>query len=126
MTTKVSELTLSTSVAGEDLLLIVDNPANTSTIETKKVTVNTFFNALGITSGNNISASISGNNLSISTTSNAQFRKLKFTTFATPANSSYVNSSFTYQAGDMFVDNTYIYVAVSNTQIKRVALSTIS
>ncbi len=126
MTTKVSELTAATSVAGEDLLMVVDNPANTSSIETKRITVNNFFSSLGVTSGNNISANISGNLLSIATTSNGSFTKVKFNTFATPANSSYVNSTFTITTGDMFVDNTYIYVAISNTTIKRVALSAIS
>lgn len=126
MTTKVSELTTATSVAGEDLLMVVDNPANTSSIETKRITVNNFFSSLGVASGNNISANISGNLLSIATTSNGSFTKVKFNTFATPANSSYVNSTFTISTGDMFVDNTYIYVAISNTTIKRVALSAIS
>lgn len=126
MTTKVSELTAALSVAGEDLLLVVDNPANTSSIETKRVTVNALFNSLGIAAGNNITANISGNLLSISTTSNVALTKVRFSSFATPTNSSYVNTTFTYQTGDMFVDNTYIYVAVSNSEIKRVALSAIT
>lgn len=126
MTTKVSELTAALSVAGEDLLLVVDNPANTSSIETKRVTVNNFFSSLGVTSGNNIVANVSGNLLSVSTTSNVAVTKLRFSTFATPSNSSYINATFTFQTGDMFADNNYIYVAVSNTIIKRVELSSIS
>ena len=126
MTTKVSELTAALSVAGEDLLLVVDNPANTSSIETKRVTVNNFFSSLGVTAGNNIVANVSGNLLSVSTTSNVAVTKLRFNTFATPSNSSYINATFTFQTGDMFADNNYIYVAVSNTIIKRVELSSIS
>jgi hypothetical protein len=39
---------------------------------------------------------------------------------ATPANSTVL----TVKAGTMFFDNTYLYVATSNNNIKRVALST--
>jgi len=38
----------------------------------------------------------------------------------TPANS----TSLTVKAGTLFFDNTYLYVATSNNNIKRVALST--
>ena len=33
MATKISELNATTAVTGDDLLLVVDNPANTSAIE---------------------------------------------------------------------------------------------
>ena len=43
MATKISELTNLTTVAGADLVVVVDEVANSSAIETKKVTVNNFF-----------------------------------------------------------------------------------
>ena len=68
MATKISELNATTSVTGDDLLVVVDEVANSSAIETKKVTVNNFYNSLGVTGSNSVSASISGNSLSISLT----------------------------------------------------------
>ena len=190
MATKISELTNLTTVAGADLVVVVDEVANSSAIETKKVTVNNFFNGLGVTTGNGISGSVSGNNLTISGDSplinkievtdtrdtsstvstnavatansstlsftfggsiqgsvsnidgvqtiaidssesiiqNPEFntvrvKKLNFNTVATPANSSYVNSTFEVKGGDAFYDTNFIYVAVSNTEIKKIALS---
>lgn len=202
MATKISELTNLPTAAGSDLLVVVDEVANTSAIETKKITVNNFFGSLGVTTSNTVNASISGNSLSISvhapvinsyvvtdsrvtsqsntapygnvsstvssnvaTTANAhtlkfefggsiqggvtldangvpvinissseailqnpqyntvRVNKLNFIGTATPANSSYVNSTFEVVQGDTFYDADYIYVAVSNTEIKKVALS---
>ena len=201
MATKISELTNLTTVAGADLVVVVDEVANSSAIETKKVTVNNFFNGLGVTTGNGISGSVSGNSLTITAdtpllnkvivtdtrvtsqsntapygntsstvTTNAvstansstisftfggsitgsvtsidgvqtvaidssesiiqnpefntvRVKKLNFNTVATPANSSYVNSTFEVKGGDAFYDTNFIYVAVSNTEIKKIALS---
>lgn len=205
MATKISELNATTSVAGEDLLITVVNPANTSSIESKKITVNNLFGSLGVSGSNGVSASVSGNSITISldvpgtktitvsnekiasqsntapysntvttinSTANAttnaatveynlsgslvgnvalnsngiqvisigtneavlqnpsfntvRVLKLNFTTAATPANSSYVNSSFEYVQGDTFYDADNLYIAVSNTEIKKVALSAIT
>lgn len=202
MATKISELNATTSVTGDDLLVVVDEVANSSAIETKKVSVNNFYNSLGVTGSNSVSASISGNALTISLSapvinkidvtdsrvtsqsntapyantlgtieSNSVFTansstlklsfdgsiqgsvandangvpvitidssediiqnplfntvratKVNFTGAATPANNSYVNSTFEAVTGDMFYDSNYIYVAVSNTEIKRIQLS---
>lgn len=204
MATKISELNATTTVTGDDLLLVVDNPANTSAIESKKVTVNNFFGSLGTSAGNSVSASISGNVLTISldapsikqysvtnqrvasqlanapytntvttinSTANATTNsshlhldvsgsligsvalnangepvltistnesvlqnpsfntvravKVNYTTQATPSNSSYVNSTFSYVQGDTFYDTNNLYIAVSNTEIKKVALSAV-
>lgn len=202
MATKISELNATTSVTGDDLLVVVDEVANSSAIETKKVTVNNFYNSLGVTGSNSVSASISGNSLTISLSapviskidvtdsrvtsqsntapyantlgtidSNSVFtansstlkfsfdgsiqgsvandangvpvitidssediiqnplfnvvraNKINFVGSATPANNSYVNSTFEAVTGDMFYDSNYIYVAISNTEIKRIQLS---
>lgn len=126
MTTKISELTATTTVTGDDLLVVVDNPANSALIETKKVTVNNFFSSLGVSQGNNITANVSGNVISISVNANTSLRKVNFFEFATPSNSSYINATYTFTQGDMFCDTNSIYIAVSNTEIKKVDLSAIS
>mgnify|MGYP000851194078 CR=1 FL=1 len=202
MATKISDLTNLVTVAGSDLLVVVDEVANSAAIETKKVTVNNFFDSLGVTATQSATVTHSGNTLSIGTTgmivntyvftservtsqlnvapysntlstvasnlvttanaSNMNFifggsiqgsiandsegvptititssedilqnpqyntvrvKKLNITGQATPANNSYVNSTFEVVAGDQFYDNNYIYVAVSNTEIKRIAIS---
>ena len=87
---KISELTALTAPAGEDLLVIVDDPTGTSNA-TKKVTVS---NLLG-----NSAANVAIRNV-------------------TPA-----NSTITVQQGTIFYDNTYIYIATSNNNLKRFSLS---
>ena len=87
---KISELTALAGPAGEDLLVIVDDPTGTSNA-TKKVTV----------------ANLLGNS-----TANVAIRNV------TPA-----NSTITVQQGTIFYDNTYIYIATSNNNLKRVSLS---
>ena len=202
MATKISDLTNLVTVAGGDLLVVVDEVANSTSIETKKVTVNNFLDSLGISATQSATVTHSGNTLSIGTSGmivnnyiftdtritsqsnsapysntlstvasnvatsanahnmkfvfggsiqgsiandsdgvptvtitssedilqNPQYNtvrvsKLNISGQATPANNSYVNSTFEVIAGDQFYDNNYIYVAVSNTEIKRIAIS---
>ena len=125
MATKISELNAVTTIAGDDLLLVVDNPSG-SNVETKKVTMNSFVSSIDVLEGTNTAANVSGNRLSIATSSTPSFTKVNFSGFATPANSSYVNSTFTYTQGDMFCDTNSVYIAVSNTEIKKVDLAAIS
>ena len=125
MATKISELNAVTTIAGDDLLLVVDNPSG-SNVETKKVTMNSFVSSIDVLEGTNITANVSGNRLSIATSSAPSFTKVNFSGFATPANSSYVNSTFTIAEGDMFCDTNSVYIAVSNTEIKKVDLSAIT
>jgi len=125
MATKISELNAVTTIAGDDLLLVVDNPSG-SNVETKKVTMNSFVSSIDVLEGTNITANVSGNRISIATSSTPSFTKVNFSGFATPANSSYVNSTFTYTQGDMFCDTNSVYIAVSNTEIKKVDLAAIT
>ena len=123
MATKVSETTEATSVSGDELILIVTSPATNAT--SQHTTVNNFFESITVVNGQNIVANTNGKTISISTSVNPSFDKVKLPTFATPANSSYVNATFTYTKGDVWMDTDYLYAAVSNTEIKRVALSII-
>lgn len=94
--TKVSELTALTNAASEDLLLIVDDPSGVPT--SKKITVGNF---LG-----NVSSNVVFN-------ANVAF---KYST--TPA-----NSTITVSRGTIFYDTNYLYIAVANNTLKRIALS---
>jgi len=125
MATKISELNAVTTIAGDDLLLVVDNPSG-SNVETKRVTMNNFVSSIDVLEGTNITANVSGNRLSIATSSTPSFTKVNFSGFATPANSSYVNTTFSFTEGDMFCDTNSVYIAVSNTEIKKVDLAAIT
>ena len=142
-TKKITELSQANSVANNDLLVIVTNPASLS--ETKKVTVNTFFsnvvatkitttgpvtigNTLNVTSNTVLSGNvyltspvvISGR---ITATANATYsqiltaNQIVIQDKRTPA-----NSTITIDVGTMFYDNTYLYVTVSQNLIKRIPL----
>ena len=97
---KVTQLDALTSLSGDDLFMVVDDPAGTPT--SKKITVTNAFTGMTaiLTAG-----SVSG-------------------TFALKANtpeSSTQDGSF--PAGSIFYDNDFIYVAISPTLIKRAILS---
>jgi len=131
---KVSELTLHTLPASEDLLLIVDDPNGTPA--SKRITLKTLFGSI---TSNTV---INGNTTRVNG-SNAQFtanlnstgittvnqlvianNNLRITTAKTPASNNPVSEFGAGRQGTMFFDTNYLYVAVSNTVIKRVALST--
>lgn len=78
-----------TAPTGDDLLVIVDDPAGSPV--TKRVSVQ---------------------NLLSNSSANVAIRNI------TPA-----NSSITVKAGVMFYDANYLYIAVANNTLKRVALS---
>ena len=93
-TTKVSELTSLTNASSDDLLLIVDDPSGSP--QSKKITVGNLFNV----------------------SSNAAFSANVVFNSNTPA-----NSTISAQQGTIFYDSNYIYIAVANNTLKRVALS---
>lgn len=102
---KISELTALTQPSTDDLLVIVDSPANSAV--TKQVTVQNFLNnsAANVTVAN--AYYLSANNLVVR-------RK------ATPVTSSGTSDL----QGSIWFDENYVYVAVANGTIKRAALST--
>ena len=99
---KITELTSLNSPAGEDLLVIVDDPSGSPI--TKKVTVNSLFA--------NCSA-----NLVISNTATLSANNVIVRRNQTPA-----NSSITVTQGTIFWDSDYMYIAVANNSLKRVSL----
>lgn len=123
---KVSELTSLTLPVGEDLLLVVDDPNGTPV--SKKISLTTLFG--------NISANvvISG---TTTASANVAFTDATYGPRITAdhiivGNATIVSNNATTQfgaagfEGAIMWDTNYLYIAVSDTQIKRVALSVFS
>lgn len=144
---KVSELTSLTAASGDDLLLIVDDPSGTPA--TKSITVNALFAGNAIANGAfanlNVSdtatiatAEITTSNTNVGTfanviaTNTASLQTVKVTgsilqidntTAVTSNSATAVFGSGSLHDGKMFWDENYLYIATSNTTIKRIALS---
>ena len=101
---KISELAASVSPSADDLLVIVDSPASGAV--TKKVTV---ANLLG-----NTTANVTISNTAVLSAKNIVVRRKE-----TPS-----SSATSDQQGSIYFDDNYLYLAISNGAIKRVALST--
>lgn len=143
---KVTQLTALTSPNDEDLLLIVDDPNGTPV--SKSITVKTFLGALpsntSITGNLTVSANGSYTGSNVNFTSNVVVTgkatitqavvasdRLTIKTSKSPSNNNattQLGSPTTDRPhdGTLFWDSNYLYVAVSNTIIKRVALSVFS
>lgn len=134
---KVSELTALTSPIGEDLLLIVDDPSGTPV--SKKVTLNSFFGsvAANTTMSGTLTATanvtVSGSNTTFTSNVNigsSSQLKVDGGVVTLGAKSTITSNNATTQLGSgglqgsIFWDENYLYVATSNTVVKRVALST--
>ena len=91
---KISQYTACTIVKSSDLLIVDSYDSSTNTYITKQATANALFS--------NVSS-------------------LVVTTTITPSNSA---SSHSVANGTIWADTNYIYVKTSNTEVKRVALST--
>lgn len=121
---KISQLTSQTSVAAEDLLLVIDDPNGTPT--SKKMTIKAFLSRLPANTVFTANVTVSGNKTLI--TSNAVFTKsttvntFNITLGSTPASNNATTVGMS--VGQMRFTNTYLYIAVNATTIKRVALGT--
>ncbi len=129
---KVSQLATLSSTTAEDLLYVVDDPNGTPT--SKKMTVKTFFSSVPsntvfnarVTARANVSITCSNTFI----TSNANFLGAGLTRVnnmihvikLNPASNNALTHG--YKIGAMFVSNTFLYVAVNATTLKRVALAT--
>tara|TARA_R110000823_G_scaffold200258_2_gene331257 strand:- start:317 stop:760 length:444 start_codon:yes stop_codon:yes gene_type:complete len=143
---KVTQLTALTSPNDEDLLLIVDDPNGTPV--SKSITVKTFLGALpsntAITGNLTVTANGSFTGSNVNFTSNVVVTgtatitqavvasdRLTIKTTKTPSNNNattQLGAPVTDRPhdGTLFWDSNYLYVAVSNTVVKRVALSVFS
>lgn len=102
---KISELVALTAPSNDDLLVIVDSPANNAI--TKQVTVSNFLN--------NSQANVTVSNTYYLSANNFVIRRRN-----TPVSSSGTSDL----QGSIWFDTNYIYVAVANGTIKRASLST--
>jgi len=136
---KISELTSVTSLVAEDLIPVVDNPNGTP--QTKSITVKDFFgsvsanlvmSASALTTFNaNVTFSNANTVLSSNTnvggllkiTGTSDSARFVVENPITPASNNTTTEFTGGQQGSIFWDSDYLYVATSNTVIKRVALS---
>ena len=131
---KITQLTSLASPASEDLLLIVDNPSGTPTskqISIKNLAAGMSNTAVSGTLTVSANTTLNGSNTVVS--SNVNFTSTRGSRtaarFITVAKSTGTvsNNATTELGGGMqgsiLWDSNYIYVATSNTVIKRVALS---
>ena len=143
---KVTQLTALTSPNDEDLLLMVDDPNGTPV--SKSITVKTFLGALpsntAITGDLTVTANGSFTGSNVNFTSNVVVTgtatitqavvasdRLTIKTTKTPSDNNATTQLGTPVTdrphdGTLFWDSNYLYVAVSNTVVKRVALSVFS
>ncbi len=112
---KVTQLDALAALSGDDLFMVVDDPAGTPT--NKKVTTTNLFGNVAVPAVFNDSVTLSGDSSTISgNTSVTGNLSLPQTT---PANSTNTN----YPVVTLWADGSFIYVAVSETLIKRASLS---
>jgi hypothetical protein len=121
---KVSQLDSLTTTAAPDLLMIVDDP--TGTPVSKKITIKNLFGAVPANTVFSANVTVRGNRAQFS--SNVNITKtltantVKITYGSTPASNNATTVGMA--VGELRFTNTYIYIAVNATTIKRVALST--
>jgi len=130
---KVTALTSLTSPASEDMLMIVDSPSGTPV--SKQITLKNLAGGMPNTAVSTLSVSanttITGSNTTVSsnvtfTSARGPRTSARFITIAkstgTVSNNATTELGGGMQGSILFDDN-YLYVATSNTVIKRVALS---
>jgi len=121
---KVSQLTSATTAAAPDLLMIVTDPNGTPT--SKKITVKNLFGSVSANTIFSANVTVRGNraqfasNVNITKTLTAN--TVKITYGSTPASNNATTVGMA--VGELRFTNTYVYIAVNATTIKRVALST--
>ncbi len=129
---KVSQLTSLTTTAAPDLLLIVDDPNGTPV--SKNMTVKNFFGAVPSNTVFNARVTLNANTtikcsntLVVSNVNLTTGSLLKVNNFITTLRSNPASNNATtggFKVGQAFFSNTYLYIAVNATTLKRVALST--
>lgn len=124
---KVSEFPLSLNTSGNDLLYIVDGSVS------KKITIDGFFNS--VPSNTSFSGTLSvGSDLSVASNTSSQnltvsdmltVQKIKIENSVQMSNTfTPANSTISVDKGTIFFDSNYLYVAVANNNLKRIALET--
>jgi hypothetical protein len=121
---KVSQLTSATTAAAPDLLMIVTDPNGTPT--SKKITVKSLFGAVGSNTVFSANVTVRGNRAqfasNVNVTKTLTANTVKITLGSTPASNNATTVGMA--VGELRFTNTYMYIAVNATTIKRIALST--
>lgn len=112
--TKISELTATTTVAANDLLVVVTDPSGSPA--TKKMTLSNFYSNVVVTAKFANTLTFSSN---VTSTLNFTANNLFITFRTTPS-----NSSISVASGKLWFDNSYLYVSTSTNTIKRIQLQT--
>lgn len=121
---KVTQLTALTTPTAPDLLLIVDDPNGTPV--SKKITLKSLFGAVTSNTVFSANVTVSGNrvqlasNVNITKTLTANTVKITFGTTPGSNNATSVGMA----VGELRFTNTFLYIAVNATTIKRITLST--
>jgi phage baseplate assembly protein gpV len=121
---KVTQLTALTTPTAPDLLLIVDDPNGTPV--SKKITLKSLFGAVTSNTVFSANVTVSGNRVQLA--SNVNITKtltantVKITFGSTPGSNN--ATSVGMAVGEMRFTNTFLYIAVNATTIKRITLST--
>jgi len=121
---KVTQLTALTTPTAPDLLLIVDDPNGTPV--SKKITLKSLFGAVTSNTVFSANVTVSGNRVQLA--SNVNITKtltantVKITLGSTPASNNATTVGMS--VGELRFTNTYLYIAVNATTIKRIALNT--
>lgn len=120
---KITELASLAVPVGVDLLYIVDDP--TGTPLSKKISLNTFFASVPANTAISGTLSATGNTAFNGTRNDFSEGKISLRVPTSVAS----NNATTVLGradgrGTIFWDDNFLYVATSNTQIKRVSLST--
>ena len=136
---KVTDLTSLTTGASEDLFLVVDDPNGTPA--SKQITHKNLFGAVSsnvvVSKLTTLNANVTINCSNTTMSSNVNMTGTKgpkitsgFVTLNAPTTVSSNNTTTVLSAGGLqgsiFWDTSFLYVATSNTQVKRVALSAFS
>ena len=114
---KVSELPSLTTLASEDVLYVVDDPSGTPV--SKQITAQNMFAA--VPSNTAFNHTVTFNN-QVSAANGV----MTLSTSKTVTSNNATTELGAGMQGSIFWDSNYLYIAVSNTQIKRVALSVFS
>jgi len=113
---KVSQLDALSSLTGDDLFMVVNDPAGTPS--SKKVTTTNVFGGVAVPANFSSNVTVTASTMTIS--SNCSVDNLVLSP-STPSTSNTQTESL--PTGKIWFDHFYMYIAVSNTAIKRVALS---
>jgi len=122
---KITELAALSAPTGKDLLYVVDDPSGTPV--SKKLSLHDMFGSVPANTSITGTATVSGNtSLSGAKTTVAAGQITLTASTSVGSNNATTVLGRADGQGTIFWDQNYLYVATSNTQVKRVALSVFS